>query len=338
MDTKLKYFDVTSGVFEISGLPWLKHNKSFCRLNVDWLPKFNENVQRLSWCTAGAVVRFSTDSPVIAVRVELTYEEDMPHMPWTGISGVDLYLGKGKDKKFVRVAKPETNQTKYEAVFEGFEAKMQEWTINLPLYNGVKKLEIGLSPNAQLAKPSPYTIEKPIVFYGSSITQGGCASRPGNAYTHIISRWLDANMVNLGFSGNAKGEPEMAQLISQIEMSAFVLDYDHNAPTVEHLKETHENFFKIIREAQPDLPIIIVTKPDFDSNVEVNSKRREVIYQTYKNALDRGDKNVYFVDGETLFGSEDRDACTVDGCHPNDLGFMRMAEHIYPTIKKALKL
>lgn len=335
-NNKLTYFDITSGMFEISGLPWLKHNKSFCRLNVDWLPKFSEGVQYLSWCTAGVVVRFATDSSVIAVKVELTSKDDMSHMPRTGISGVDLYMGKGKNKKFVKVAMPQNNKTEYEAVFEGFEPTMQEWTLNLPLYNGVKKLEIGLSPESQLAKPSPYTIEKPIVFYGSSITQGGCASRPGNAYTHIICRWLDANMVNLGFSGNAKGEPEMAELISQIEMSAFVMDYDHNAPSVEHLKETHENFFKIIRNAQPDLPIIIVSKPDFDSNVKVNDIRRRIIFETYKNAISHGDKNIYFVDGETLFGTQDRDACTVDGCHPNDLGFMRMAEHICPAIEKAL--
>jgi lysophospholipase L1-like esterase len=143
-------------------------------------------------------------------------------------------------------------------------------------------------------------------------------------------------MVNLGFSGNAKGEPEMAELISQLEMSALVMDYDHNAPDAEHLKKTHENFFKIIRNKQPDLPIIIVTKPDFDRDIETNKMRREIIYNTYKNAVDNGDQNVHFVDGETLFGNENRDACTVDGCHPNDLGFMRMAERIYPVIKKAL--
>lgn len=208
MDTKLTYYDITSGVFEISGLPWLKHNKSFCRLNVDWLPKFNENIQRLSWCTAGAAVRFSSNSPVIAVKVELTSKDDMSHMPRSAISGVDLYIGKGKNKKFVKVAMPENNQTKYEAVFKGFKPKMQEWTINLPLYNGVKKLEVGLSSESQLAKPAPYSIEKPIVFYGSSITQGACASRPGNAYNHIVCRWLDAPLVNLGFSGKPKASPK----------------------------------------------------------------------------------------------------------------------------------
>lgn len=120
---------------------------------------------------------------------------------------------------------------------------------------------------SKIGKPTPYSIEKPIVFYGSSITQGGCASRPGNSYTHIICRWLDANMVNLGFSGNAKGEPEMAELISQIDMGALVMDYDHNAPDAEYLLNTHENFFKIIRSNHPYLPVIFVSKPDFDKNI-----------------------------------------------------------------------
>lgn len=336
VSNRLTYFDITSGMFEISGLPWLESNKSFCRLDISWLPKFSEGIQHLSWCTAGVIVRFASDSPVIAVKIELTSKEDMSHMPRSGSSGVDLYMETGKNKRFVRAAMPGSNQSEYEAIFEGFKSEMHEWTLNLPLYNGVKKLEIGLLPEAKLAKPLRYTIEKPIVFYGSSITQGGCASRPGNTYTHIICRWLDANMVNLGFSGNAKGEPEMAELISQLEMSALVMDYDHNAPDAEHLKKTHENFFKIIRNKQPDLPIIIVTKPDFDRDIETNKMRREIIYNTYKNAVDNGDQNVHFVDGETLFGNENRDACTVDGCHPNDLGFMRMAERIYPVIKKAL--
>ncbi|HOJ10389.1 MAG TPA: SGNH/GDSL hydrolase family protein [Clostridiales bacterium] len=376
--SKFTYFDVTSGIFEISGFPWIESNRligngshindaqnsrpesneaqsnetqnngaennesgkneSFCRLDIRWLDKLSEGVKYLSWCTAGGVVRFASDSPAIAVKVELTSKGDMSHMPRSGSSGVDLYRGTGKNKIFVRAAMPGSGQDKYEAVFEGFSSELCEWTLNLPLYNGIKKLEIGLLPGTKLEKPSGYTIEKPVVFYGSSITQGGCASRPGNSYTHLICRWLDANMVNLGFSGSGRGEPEMAELISQIDMSAFVMDYDHNAPNLEHLEKTHENFFNIIRKAQPQLPVIFVTKPDFDREPETNRIRRKIIYNTFKNAVDNGDQNVYFVDGETLFGTEDRDACTVDGCHPNDLGFMRMAENIYPTIKKALRV
>lgn len=335
---KYTYMDVTSGIFEISGFPWIKSNKSFCRLGIDSLHKFSEGIQHLAWYTSGGVVRFISDSPAIAIRVQLISANDMSHMPRSGSSGIDLYIGNGKNKKFVKSAMPRSGQKEYEAIFEGFEQKVREWTINMPLYNGVKKLEIGLLSGTKLEKPSDYSIENPIVFYGSSITQGGCASRPGNSYTHIICRWLNANMVNLGFSGSAKGEPEMAELISRIEMSAFVMDYDHNAPDIEHLKKTHENFFKTIRKAQAHLPVVIVSMPDFDKTPDESEARRAIIYETYKNAINRDDKNVYFVDGQTLFGSENRDACTVDGCHPNDLGFMRMAENMYPIIKQALEI
>lgn len=337
-DSKFTYFDVTTGIFEISGFPWLGKNKSFSRLEVGQLDKLSEGVRYLSSCTAGGVIRFASDSSAITIKVELTTDCDMPHMPRTGSSGIDLYKGSGKNKKFVRVASPDNKQVKYEAIFEGFGKELCEWTINMPLYNGVKKLEIGLQPGSELKKPMKYSIEKPIVFYGSSITQGGCASRPGNAYTHIICRWLDANLVNLGFSGSAKGEPEIAELISQIDMSAFVMDYDHNAPNAEELEKTHEIFFRIIRKAHPELPVIIVSMPDFDNSPKEKSYRRSIIYATYKNAFDSGDKNVYFIDGETLFGAKNRDSCTVDGCHPNDLGFMRMAENIYPVVKKALEM
>jgi len=141
VSNRLTYFDITSGMFEISGLPWLESNKSFCRLDISWLPKFSEGIQHLSWCTAGVIVRFASDSPVIAVKIELTSKEDMSHMPRSGSSGVDLYMGTGKNKRFVRAAMPGSNQSEYEAIFEGFKSEMHEWTLNLPLYNGVKNLK-----------------------------------------------------------------------------------------------------------------------------------------------------------------------------------------------------
>lgn len=313
-------------------------NSPFCRLDINSLKKFSPGIQYLAWCTSGGVIRFASDTSAIALKVKLTSKDDMSHMPRTGSAGFDIYIGKGKCKKFIISAKPDSNQIEYEAVFEGINPnkEMQEWTLNMPLYNGVQELKIGLLPGSKIEKPTPYTIEKPVVFYGSSITQGGCASRPGNSYTHTLCRWLDTNMVNLGFSGSAKGEPEMAELISKIDMSAFVMDYDHNAPDAKHLQDTHEIFFRIIRDNNPELPVIFVSKPDFDANALASAERRNVICSTYENAVKSGDRNVYFVDGEILFGQNDRDACTVDGCHPNDLGFMRMAENIYPALKRAL--
>jgi lysophospholipase L1-like esterase len=134
----------------------------------------------------------------------------------------------------------------------------------------------------------------------------------------------------------------MAEYISGLDMKAFVLDYDHNAPSVEHLQETHYPFYEIIRKAQPDLPILMLSKPDFDGRYteygfEMNRKRRAVIEETLRRALENGDQKIRFIDGETFFGDSDRDSCTVDGCHPNDLGFFRMAEKVIPVLKEMLK-
>lgn len=320
--------------FQIFGLPFYKEDKKLCRLPQRSLAYLNEHLNYLSHCMAGARIRFRSNSSAVAIKAKIRNPHTMPHMPSTGGAGFDLYV----NKKFMGKASPDYNTDNVEALMrESLGDEMKDFTINFPLYNGVIELEIGVSEGAVIESPKPYTIEKPIVFYGSSITQGGCASRPGLAYTAILSKWLDADHVNLGFSGNAKGEPEVADIIKNLDMSAFVYDYDHNAPTYEHLTDTHEPFFKIIREANKDLPIIIVSKPNFDFDVPQNSKRRDIIYATYESAIKSGDKNVYFVDGEKLFGTKDRDECTVDNCHPNDIGFMRMAETIYPVLKEALK-
>jgi len=331
------YTDAFENPFKIFGLPLAEGERVYCRLPQHTQKNLSESVQYLSWHTAGGRVRFMTDSPFISIKAEIASGGDMPHMPRSGSSGFDIYSGSKENKRYVASFMPQYGITSFEGIAYASEKIFQEWTINFPLYNGVKKLFIGLQQDSILEKAYEYSIEKPIVFYGSSITQGGCASRPGNSYPNIISRWLDADIYNLGFSGSAKGEPEMAHYIAGLDMSAFIMDYDHNAPDVECLASTHESFFKIIREAQPLLPVIIISKPDFDKEAENNKKRRGIIYNTYKNAFSSGDQNVYFINGEILFGKENRDSCTVDGCHPNDLGFMRMAEGIYPVLKQALK-
>ena len=119
-------------------------------------------------------------------------------------------------------------------------------------------------------------------------------------------------------------------------MSLFVYDYDHNAPNAAHLAKTHELFFKHIRKVHPELPILILTMPKETYTDE--KERREIIFQTYKNAVDAGDKNVYFIDGESYFGATDRYCCSIDGIHPNDLGFYRMAQVIEPKIREILNL
>jgi lysophospholipase L1-like esterase len=340
---KYHFLDIAAKPLQLDGFAWLGEEKEFCRLPARMISKespLNDDAKTLSWRSSGAVVRFKTNSQSIALKAELRDNGIMAHMPLSGMSGFDLYLNTGRGLTFCRNIRPTSAKPGFvEGVFsENLGAEMRECAIYLPLYNGIKTVEVGFAPGAEVQSPEPLKYPDPVLFYGSSITQGGCASRPGNAYTHFLTRWLGANMINLGFSGSGRGEIVMAECIASLKLSAFVMDYDHNAPDPGHLGDTHENFFNAIRKKQPELPIVMLSKCDFENgDPEINSKRREIIKRTYSNAVKAGDRNVYFIDGETLFGKTHRDACTVDGCHPNDIGFLRMAETILPVLKKALK-
>ena len=197
-------------------------------------------------------------------------------------------------------------------------------------------LYVGLEASAQLSPGSAYRHKKPVLYYGSSITQGGCASRPGNSYQAIISRRYDCDFLNFGFSGNARGEETFMEYLAQLDYSIFVLDYDHNAPSAGHLEATHRRAYDIIRRHQPNKPVILISKPDFLFHRPEDRARRSIIYSTYLEAVRAGDQNVFFLDGYSLFGGEGRDGCTVDGCHPNDLGFYRMADVIGALVGRLL--
>jgi len=259
----------------------------------------------------------------------------MPHMTFIGSSGFDLYRTEGEKNIYAGSLIPPVDRgAGYESLIRFPDRSMRELTINFPLYDSVDELLIGLEPDASVQGAGGYRTEKPVLFYGSSITQGGCASRPGNSYQAVISRMLDCDYRNLGWSGSALGEPAMAEYIAAQPMSLCFLDYDHNSPSAEHLAATHEPFFRIIREKNPDLPVIFTSKTDLprsQKEQEENEAHRRIIRQTYENAVRRGDKNVRYIDGSSVFSVLEPqglapDSCTVDGCHPNDLGFFCMAK------------
>lgn len=326
--------------FSVYGLEPNAENR-FCRLPLDFLPECSEGVQALAWHLAGACVRFSTDSDGLAVIWKLTDPTNMPHFTASGQSGLMLFEETDGGSRQIKNLIPQMDGGRgcrlHQSAYVPLPGGMRHYALYLPLYNGLDELLIGLSPQAKLEAGRVPRISKPILFYGSSITQGGCATKVGSCYTSIVARRLDAAQINLGFSGNAKGETNMAEYIASKEMSVFIMDYDHNAPDAAHLEATHEKFFRIIREKQPALPILILTMPDFDRDPEKNDRRRAIIRRTYENALAAGDKNVYYIDGETFFGPADRDLCTVDDCHPNDLGFLRMADAVTPVVKEILE-
>ena len=268
-------------------------------------------------------MRFRTDSRRIAIRAYMDNVYRMPHFAFSGSCGFDMYVDGHYRATFMP---PVDIEDGYESLLE-VDGSMHDIEINMPLYSGVVKLEIGLDEGAALDAAKPYSRDLPVVFYGSSITQGGCASRPGTSYEAILSRMLDLDYVNLGFSGSAHGEVEMAEYIKGLEMSAFVYDYDHNAPDLEHLDNTHKRMFDIIRAAHPELPILLLSRPDHRVDEE-NDARAQVIISTYDQAKASGDSNVYFIPGSRLM-SLCAEEGTVDGCHPTDLGFYSMAKTIF---------
>ncbi len=283
--------------------------------------------------TAGGRVRFRTDSSYIGIYAKLPAIGRMPHFALTGSAGFDLYRRTDKGERYVAsFIPPFAIEDTLRGEVTVKTAGIQEYTVNFPLYSDVSEVYILLNEQATVLPPTPYENELPVVYYGSSITQGGCASRPGNAYQGMLSRRLGQNFLNLGFSGNALAEQEIADYIAGLSMRAFVFDYDHNAPTVEHLQSTHERLFNTVRAKHPALPIICASRP----TALPNDKRVAVIRATVERARAAGDTHVYFIDmGEEIARSGIGDDFSVDGCHPTDLGFYIMAnafERVFRTI------
>ena len=330
----MKTYRYNDKPLEIHGLAFYERDGLLERLPVavrEAVPSLDELGQHC----AGARIGFRTDSPTVTVKMTLgSLRVDMG-MALYSAQSINVMIGERQNAVYAGFACPsDYTQLTVEKTFRK-SSEMEEVTIWLPRNEVLADLTVTVEDEARVEAPTPYKYP-PMLFYGSSITEGACASRVTNAYNAIISRHLDVDYYNFGFSGSAKGESEMADLIADIPMSVFVMDYDHNAPSVEHLAATHEPFFRRIREKNPDLPIVLLTKPDYDYDVRA-AERRAIIRATYENAVAAGDKNVYFVDGETYFGSEDRELCTVDRVHPNDVGHFRMAAVVEPLIKKILE-
>lgn len=319
----IKFYNADEVPFKIYGVK--REGDRYRRMPENVAKSVSEGVYSLHSNTAGGRVRFVTDSPYIAIHAKIDKNAKMAHFPFTGSMGFDLYA----DNIYINTFVPpfNTNDTLEKVInfndVNGEKTNRKEITINFPLYSDVLKLYIGLKEGSFIGEASSYINEKPVVYYGSSITQGGCASRPGTCYQAILSRNLNMDYINLGFSGSAKAEDEMIDYIMNLDMSVFVFDYDNNAPTSEHLKNTHEKMFKAIRKKHPSVPVIMMSRPKYYLTEEENV-RRNIIETTYKNAIENGDKNVYYISNEelTFFCKNEG---TVDNCHPTDFGFASMA-------------
>ncbi len=331
----MRTYDPRKAPFSIHGLYRPEDGGRFLRMPTEVAETVSAGVTELHGHTAGGRLRFRTDSRRVALKWRAPYVQDFPHMPRTGAAYFDLYVnGEHIDVFRPPAAEPTEDGLLLEAMGRVPFGGICDILIHFPLYNDVTDLVIALDENAEILPPTPYAHMLPVVFYGSSITQGGCASRGGTAYSAMLARDLDTEILNLGFSGNCRAEPAMADYIATLPMSVFVYDYDHNAPDAHFLQDTHEPFFKRLRARRPDLPVIMISAADkFFSDLE---ERRAIIRRTYDNALAAGDRNVRFLDGQTFYKAVGAENCRVDAAHPNDLGMWCMARAIEPVLKELL--
>lgn len=313
--------------FTVHGIFW--DRGQFRRLPQEVAEATSQGLLWLHKCTAGGRVRFITDSPFVAIKAEQPTQGRMCHFAFAGSAGFDLYADGVYKKTYMPTM---DNTTGIVGIAELGERKKRLIMIDFPLYSPVSELYIGLAPDATLERAPDYRHALPAVFYGSSITQGGCASRPGTCYQAPLSRRFDFDYINLGFSGNAKGEDAMIEYLASLPTSVFFLDYDHNAPSVEHLAATHEKLFLAFRKTHPDTPVVMMTRPKAHLTGD-EERRRAVVEATYQNALAAGDKNVYFIDGPALTALCGNEG-TVDNCHPTDFGFATMAAALTALIER----
>ncbi|MBQ9116810.1 MAG: hypothetical protein IJY04_07275 [Clostridia bacterium] len=340
-DVDVVWRDVRKAPFELHGFCEAEGLPYFHRVPAEVAKATSEGVDKLSRESAGGRVRFSTDSPYIAIRAKFLAVGRSPHLTLISSAGFDLYMDGEFGSRFVKEFRmPYDMVDSYEQIVRLDGANMRSFTVNFPVHSVVERLEIGLMPGALINSPRPYRDIPPAVFYGSSIVHGTAATRPGYIYPAIISRELNIDFRNIGFSGQAKGEQALARWMAELPMSVFVCDYDHNAPTVEHLRATHYPLYETIRAANPELPYIMVTRPDYwTMPIEWDEimERRDVIMSSYLKARASGDKNVWFIDGLSFNVSPHQYENTVDAVHPNDAGFVRMADAIGTVIRHILE-
>ncbi|MBQ4285935.1 MAG: SGNH/GDSL hydrolase family protein [Bacteroidales bacterium] len=294
--------------------------------------------------SAGIYVRFRSNSPSIHVRWTSTFKILMNHQTPTGTRGLDLYTIYDGKWRFVGSGRPNVDdKTSTQRIIGNMDGQMREYMLYLSLYDGVSSLEIGTEEGSLLEQPAVDrpSHKRPIVMYGTSILQGGCANRPGMTHTAIIGRRLDREVINLGFSGNALLDMEIAELMAKVEDPAlYVMDYAPNAWDY-LIREKGEQFFRIVRDAHPDVPVIFIEDVIFPHTIfdpvilqEVTKKniaQRELFEKLKK----QGEKQIYYIKAEGMIGDDGE--ATVDGCHFTDLGMMRYVDHVLPTIKKALR-
>ena len=339
--TKTAWFDIKN--LGVEGKGWTETESFFDRLPAKAKGVVRPPVWSLSKHSAGIAVRFVTDATTIKAKWKLTSASlAMNHMAATGVSGLDLYVKTDAGAwRWLAVGRP-SKQSNNTTLISGLIPGTREYFLYLPLYNGVTSVEIGIPESSQLWKALPREAgkDKPLVFWGTSITQGGCASRTGMVHTAILGRRLNRPVINLGFSGNGRMEPEVAKLIAELDASVFIMDCLPNVKADVVARET-EPLVKTLRAAHPETPILLVEDRTYSnaylkkSSQERHRTSRLALRKAYERLKKEGVKNLYYLEGDGLLGDDTEG--TVDSSHPTDLGFFRQADAFEKVLKPILE-
>jgi hypothetical protein len=334
LDTKkatINYFGKAHFLIEGSGIPESEKESPYDRLPITSKEKVRKAVWDLSKNSAGITLRFISNSSQIKIKWDLLNDTRMNHMA----EGIDLYTRINGEWKYVNTGKP-TGKRNEAILVSTMPQENREFKVWLPLYDGITNIEIGIDSLASIEKPA-FSTKLPIVFYGTSITQGGCASRPGMAYPSIISRKMDVDCINLGFSGNGKMEEAVVDVIGGIKASFYVIDCLPNMSVAE-VKERVSTLAQSLRSRNTNTPIVFVENIEYskifyeEATRKLIQDKNEALKTEFEKLKKAGMKNLYFISAKNAIGADNE--ATVDGVHLTDLGFMRMADHL---IKEFLK-
>jgi hypothetical protein len=338
-DDGLAWYDAAS--LRIEGKGWDDTESPFDRLPARTLGQVGEGLWGLAKLSAGMAIRFVTDSGTLKVRWSLGDDAYvMTHMAATGTSGLDLHVKMADGQwAYAGTGRPEEKRDNEATFFCDRPKEKRTYLLYLPLFNRVTALSIGVAAGSSF-ETAENAAGKSVVFYGTSIVHGGCASRPGMAYPAIIGRALDCETINLGFSGSARMEPEVCDLLAELDPDAFVIDALPNMGS-EPITERTLNLVRTVRKSRSSTPIILVENITyqigrafgFDGSYErgLNAQLRAA----YDQLIAEGCKQLYYLEGAGLLGTDGEG--TVDGTHPTDLGFSRMAQVIGPVVARALR-
>lgn len=317
--------------FDLEGFLFFEENGGrFYRLPRRILNSFSENMQEVAMNSAGGVLRFRTNSRKLTIHCEYEYHRCSSSLSQLADAGFDLYVKKNDEFEFVRCLYPalEDETLDMECVISG-DDEINEYELYLPLFSTIRDFDIGVLNGSIIEKTNIATPRKKLLVYGSSISQGGCASRPGITYAAIVARKMDFELFNCAFSGNCRGELAIADEFIKKDFDCFIYEYDHNAPNAEHLRKTHKPFFDRIRSVKKDVPIIILSRPEFNDIVPDEwVERNQIVMDTYNSAVADGDKNVYYIDLCSVFDGYTRADLSTDRVHPQDYGIGIISEKI----------